>query len=176
MSLFERMAALQGFDIDGNPLKTELPDRKVRLRGYQSGYGKLPGLVSRLRQFRDRLGQHDMPWFGMGLIADLELIMQLLTLDEYKDWLRTSGPEEHREFADEIDRLQLEVETVDDVAAHVEGLPAEEHALPGVETIEKLDERAKVTQGVRDLLSELGIADDQTTDDELVPLLRALLS
>lgn len=45
-------------------------------------YGKPEGLLERLEEWIDRMGNdHNLPWVGLGLIDDLKLVVTLLPAD-----------------------------------------------------------------------------------------------
>lgn len=69
---------------------------------YVSPYGHVAGLRWRMDAHIKRLGERTLPFTGLGLIADLELIMKLLNLREFAEWLRLHGAPEHRQFAEQI--------------------------------------------------------------------------
>ena len=82
---------------------------------YVSPHGHLSGLRDRLKRTLARLGtDRSLPWVGLGLVKDLEVILQLLNLQEFAEWLRVNGPPEHRGFADDILADQFTLEAVRD--------------------------------------------------------------
>lgn len=148
--------------------------------GYVSPFGKPRGLRDRLAKHRATLSQPGLPWHGTGLIDDLELLMKLLDKREWLEKLRLSDDPDAQRFAAELLDDADELETVETAAEHVEGLPDEKHALPAVETIERLDAEAvkgqRALRDIRELLEAQGVVDDATPTDDLPGILRALLS
>lgn len=140
------------------------------MAGYESPYGKARGLRDRLAMWNERLStDRTVTWFGTGLIADLELVMKLLNLREYAEWLLLHGPAEHRQFAHDILADQDTLESFDD-ALRAAG---KGHVSDPVKAVEMLDQEGR---DVRAVLVQIGAlaADDEETD---VPsLVRALLS
>lgn len=147
---------------------------------YVSPFGKPRGLRARLAKHRATLSQPGLPWHGTGFINDLELLMKLLDKREWLEAMRTSDDADAQRFAAELLDDADELETVETAAANVNGLPDEEHALPGVETIERLDaatvELRQRVAGMRAVLERAGVVDDGTPDEMLPDLLQALLA
>jgi hypothetical protein len=115
------------------------------------------------------------PWVGLGIVRELEEIMQLLTLPEFAEWLRLHGGE-HAKWADEIlaahdtatDHAEL-IDDIDDTVSVAVGQPySEAIALAAAD--------AATLHDVRAVLVERGAlaADDRET--ELPDLIAALLS
>ena len=137
---------------------------------YVSPHGCVSGLRDRLALAVERLrADRTLPFVGLGLIEDLEVVLQLLNLREFAEWLRVSGAPEHRSFALDIladqDTVAATRQAVDTAGHRNESDP--------VRAIEKMDDEIRA---VRRVLIECGAlaSDDETTS---VPaLLRALLS
>lgn len=145
--------------------------------GYISPFGKPRGLASRLADMAGRMGtDRNLPWAGLGIIEDLKLAASILCKREWLEALRLSDDPDAQRFAAEALEDIDELETVETAAASVQGLLDEPHALPGVETIEKLDDKAVALSKIRAVLYEIGVADKATTDDEMADFIRALLS
>lgn len=149
--------------------------------GYVSPYGKPAGLARRLAEWADRMGtDRSLPWAGTGIIEDLKLAAAALNKREWLEAIRLSDDPEAQRFAAEALDDDETYEAANDAAAHVTGLPDEPHALEPVETIEKLDARVvelqRQVRGLRDVLEQSGVVDDETPDDDLPAILRALLS
>ncbi len=148
--------------------------------GYVSPYGKPRGLRARLEKHRATLSQNGLPWHGLGLIADVELIMQILNKREWLEAMHKSADPDAQRFAAE---LLADDETLDaawNAAEHAKALPDGTDTLDPVAVTEALDAAALQAQatnrGIRRVLEQAGVADDATTDDELPDLLRALLA
>ena len=144
--------------------------------GYQSPYGSPSGLLGRLAGHIRNLGQHGRPWLGLGLPADLRLIMQVLNKREFLERLRASDDPDAQRFAAELLDDTDELETVDDAASRVQGLPEIAEALPAVETLEKLDARAQDYEAVRHVLIELGVLEANDRETPVADLVRAVLA
>jgi hypothetical protein len=155
---------------------------------YASPYGRPLGLRARLARHRANLSDRSYPWHGMGLIADVELIMRFLDKREWLESLRTNPDPDAQRFADE---LLADTETLDAVQLAANGVRTPiaanaadaAHRAPTydpVATVEQLDEAAQSALGayrqVRTVLEQAGVADDATTDEELPGLIRALLA
>lgn len=138
-------------------------------------FGTLAGLRLRLAEWVDRAGtDRSLPWIGLGIIQDLELVMRLLDLREFAEWLKLHGPAEHQAFAADILADQDTLEALSD-ALRTAG---KGNVTDPVKAVEMLDMEARDSEGekVRAVLVEMGAlaADDEETD---VPsLVRALLS
>lgn len=140
---------------------------------YVSPYGHLSGLRDRLKRTLARLGtDRSLPWVGLGLVNDLEVILQLLNLQEFAEWLRVNGPPEHRAFADDIlaDQFTLEAvrQAVDTAGQRDEPDP--------VKAVENLHDELGTFDAMRRVLVETGALADDDHDTPLPDLLRALLS
>lgn len=149
--------------------------------GYVSPYGKPRGLASRLAEWAGRMGADTtLPWAGLGIIEDLKLAATILNKREWLEKLRLSDDPDAQRFAAEALEDIDELETAETAAEHVQGLPDEKHALPAVETIERLDAEAvkgqRAMREIRDLLEAQGVVDEATPTDDLPGILRALLS
>lgn len=160
----------------------EQPERPPPLPspGYVSPYGKPRGLRARLVQHRATLGSHSVPWTGLGLVADVDLIMQILNKREWLETMHKSDDPDAQRFAAE---LLADDETLDaawNAAEHARALPKDTDTLDPVAVTEALDEAATKAQAtnrsIRLVLEQAGVADDETTDEELPDLLRALLA
>lgn len=145
---------------------------------YVSPYGKPRGIAARLASWVRRLSSTEeyRPWLGTGIIEDLRFMADLLNRREWLEAMRLSDNPQVAEFARELLEDIDELETVEYAASHVQGLPEETHALPGVETIERLDAKAAALAKVRAALVKLGVADETTTDDELADFVLVLFA
>lgn len=140
-------------------------------------YGKIEGLTGRLATWLERTKyDKSLPWVGLGLCHDMEVILRLFSLEEFGQWLRGHSD-------DELQRWGVEVLDAADAVADLDALreTIDEQIPAGVnEPYTEMVERggAAVTENdeVRKVLTECGaLAPDDTTTD--VPaLLRALLS
>lgn len=147
--------------------------------GYVSPYGKPAGLRARMAAHRKLLGTPGFPWHGLGLVADLELVMRFLDCDEWLEAVRT-GPD--TELAALASDLMADRETLDaayNAMQHVKGVETHDNDDP-VSVIEALDKAATENEAfgrrIRDTLEQLGIVDDDTPDEQVPDLLRALLA
>lgn len=139
---------------------------------YVSPHGHLVGLRGRLQRWVERMGtDRSLPWVGLGLVADLEVLMRLLNLREFAEWLKVHGPAEHQAFADDILRDQETIEAVHDALKH-----AGHEVSDPVQGVEALDDEVRQVDAIRQVLVDTGAlaADDQ--DTKLPDLLRALLA
>lgn len=144
---------------------------------YESPHGKPRGLALRLADWAERMGRdRGLPWAGLGIIGDLKLAAGILNKREWLEAMRLSDDPEAQRFAVELLDDADEHEIAIDAADHVRGLPDEPHALPPVETIEKLDARAVDYGRVRDVLVQTGALADDDTETPVADLVRALLS
>lgn len=146
---------------------------------YESPYGGIPGLPRRIAEWRDRLRvDKTLPWVGLGLIYDLEAIMQLLNLAEFAEWLRTKGDPAHAQFADAIMRDQFTLEAVRD-AVDMAGYKHVSDPVKAVETLDQecrdLQAQADVAEEMRRVLEDTGALDPNDLTTSLPDLLRALL-
>lgn len=143
---------------------------------YVSPYGKIEGLTGRLGDWIGRLKfDKTLPWAGLGILADLEVIMRLFSLEEFGQWLRT-----HTD--DELQRWGVEVLDAADAVADLDALSEDIDERLGdkndpTEPLANIVERvADERDEVRKVLIDCGaLAPDDTTTN--VPdLVRALLS
>lgn len=146
----------------------------------------MPLLTERLAQWSARLRQAgagvppigDVPAgaFWGGLISDLEKTMQILNLREFGEWLRTHGPDEHRQFATEILDQAETIEAYDDAVNHA----AERHGLgewaDPVAAVEALDGKAKDYEAIRSALVDIGALGEDDDETPVADLVRALLA
>ena len=140
---------------------------------YVSPHGHLSGLRDRLKRTLARLGtDRSLPWVGLGLVKDLEVILQLLNLQEFAEWLRVNGPPEHRGFADDILADQFTLEAVRD-ACDSAGQKNEDDP---VKAVENLHAELGAYDGMRKVLVDTGALADDDYETPLPDLLRALLS
>lgn len=150
-----------------------------------TAYGRAAGLVDRLATWQRRLRQPgagvpalgDAPAgaFWGGLTADLGVVMQILNLREFGEWLRTNGPAEHREFAAELLANEETLEAVD-AALGAAGLQNFDPPA-AVETLTReRDAAVNGERSVRAFLVEQGMLAEGDTTTPIVPLLRVLLA
>lgn len=144
---------------------------------YVSSYGAMAGLPQRLSAWSKRLRQNDgRPFVGLGPIADLELVMQLLNLREFADYLNVHGTDEQRRWAAEIIEAQAEVDLAEALYGSIERvLPVREGQEYG-EAIEGAARKAVIHDAMRAVLEQVGALAPDDTDTDLPALLRALLS
>jgi hypothetical protein len=153
------------------------PDRRVPAGtspGYVSPYGKIAGLAERLAKFRQRLcTDRSLPWQGTGLIADLEVVVRLLNVQEFVDDLRVHGDEEQARWAAEL------LEIIEDADEHERLIEEIEQAVPvaaGQEYGAAIAEAAALGDRMRAVLVEVGALAENDTETDPVAMLRALLS
>ena len=140
---------------------------------YVSPHGHVSGLRDRLAAMIPRLGQDkSLPWVGLGLVQDLEIVVQLLNLQEFAEWLRVNGTPEQQPFAEDILADQFTLEAVRQ-ACDTAGL-RDEHDV--VRAVEKLDLDSRVVERMRSVLVESGALEPDDTQTDMADLLRALLS
>lgn len=160
----------------------EQPDRPPPLPspGYVSPYGQPRGLRARLAQHRANLSDRSYPWHGLGLIADVELIMQILNKREWLKAMHRSDDPAAQRFAAE---LLADDETLDaawNAAEHAKALPKGTDTLDPVAVTEALDAEAvaaqRIVRAVRAGLERAGLADENTPDEMLADLLGVLLA
>lgn len=143
---------------------------------YVSPYGQIPGLPGRLADWLHRLRtDRTLPWVGLGLIHDLEALMQLLDLQEFAEWLRTKGDPAHAQFADAILRDQFTLEAVRE-AVDIAGYRTVSDPVKAIET---LDQECRgheaLADQMRQVLIDTGALAPDDTVTPLPDLLRALL-
>ena len=160
------------------------------MTAYQSPYGRPSGLRERLAAHRNNLSSTRYPWQGTGIIADLELLMQILDKREWlQAMLRSDDPDAQRFAAELLDddetneAMQLAAEQVaTKVDANSTAAPPlyRRASYDPVATIEQLDEAAQEAQrqvrAIRDVMQRAGAIDDETSDDDLPVFLQVLLS
>jgi hypothetical protein len=135
------------------------------------------------------------PWVGLGILRDLEDIMQLLTLPEFAEWLRLHGGE-HARWADEILENAAAVETSEEASAlqterdeatdkleamhealdeHVPNFAWSQGLKPDA-YIETIERAGNLLADIRVVLVERGALSNDDHDTELPDLIGALLS
>ncbi len=141
-------------------------------------YGEIRGLPDRVRHWIDRVGNDPrLPWIGLGLIDDLERVMQLLSLKEFGEWLRTHPDPTLAEWSGEVltaaDDAEGYAELVEDIDnALPDGPPGEAYA----DAVKDCADEANRYRDMRAVLVETGaLAEDDTSTDP-ADLLRVLLS
>lgn len=149
--------------------------------GYVSPYGKPRGLRRRLAEWADKMGSdRSLPWAGLGIIGDLKLAASILNKREWLEAMRLSNDPDAQRFAAELLADDESLDAAWNAAEHAKALPKGTDTLDPVAVTEALDEAATKAQAtnrsIRRVLEQAGVADDQTTDEELPDLLRALLA
>lgn len=148
-----------------------VPDRRIPAGWsppYDPPFGKMAGLPERIASWVKRLSSPALPWVGLGLIRDLEMVGRILSLREFGEFLRARAGIDS-EWGDEIIAAADAVEALEEIEAVVPVAPGEAYA-DAVENAAKLGER------MRAVLVEAGaLADDDLATDP-ADLLRALLS
>lgn len=122
-----------------------------------------------------------IPWLGTGLIQDIELVMQILNLREFAEWLRTNGPPEHARFAREILSMEETLEAFECATDRVKAdIACDPPATDPVSVVEVLDATACDAQRqldrMRDVFCSVYALEDGDEETDLPDLLRALLS
>lgn len=104
---------------------------------------------------------------------DLEVVVQLLDLPEFAEWLRVHGDPLQSRFAADIDQALHEAEEGATLKEHIERLiPVEE----GEGYANAVERASELGERMRQVLIETGaLADDDTATDPAA-LLRALLA
>ena len=139
---------------------------------YVSPHGHLVGLRARLAQWAARMGtDRSLPWVGLGLVNDLEVVVQLLNLREFAEWLKVQGPAEHQAFADDILRDQETIDAVGDALKH-----AGHEVDDPVQGVEALDREVRQVDAIRQVLVDTGALAPDDQDTAIPDLLRALLA
>lgn len=142
-------------------------------------YGEIRGLPERVRKWIDRVGNDPrLPWIGLGLIDDLERVMQLLSLREFGEWLRVQPDAKLADWAPEVldaadkaDELAELHEDIDDAA----GGAGHDKKTYG-EAVKAAYDQAERYADMRAVLVETGaLAEDDTATDP-ADLLRVLLA
>lgn len=136
-------------------------------------YGDVRLLAQRFAYFRDRMSNDKtLPWVGLGLIADLEVAVRLLTLPEFGEWLNAHPNNELQrwglevidaaESRDELTRLH---EDIDDK------IPAE-----GKQPHEAVAIAGETLHDIRNVLVDQGVLNAGDEETPIADLLRVLLA
>lgn len=130
---------------------------------YERKYGKIEGITERTADWVRRVSEDKaLPWVGLGLIDDLEVILRLLSLEEFGAWLHTHSD-------DELQRWGVEVQEAAAARAELDELPT-------AETLADNEQAAEAYDAVRNVLVECGALSADDTDTDVPALLRALLA
>lgn len=146
-------------------------------------YGQPEGLRARLANFAQRLRtDRNFPWLGTGIIADLEVTMQILNLREFASDLRTKGTPEQARYAAEIlqneDVLDGLGEAIGTVRTDMgpDGLDADD-PIGAIRAIDAVASAAQADyEAIRGILVTTGALDSDDTETPIADLLRVLLS
>jgi hypothetical protein len=140
------------------------------------GHGEIEGLPERLADWLKRTKyDKSLPWVGLGIVADLEAVVRLLSLEEFGQWLRTHPDAELQRWGDEVldaagDRDAL-LATID------EHLPEGETATAAVELAgTAIVTAATELDAIRGVLIQCGALTAGDTETDVPALLRALLA
>lgn len=153
------------------------PDDVPQTPPYVSPFGRLRGLTDRVAVLSARLRRNDGgPFIGLGPIADLELVMRLLNLREYAEWLAVNGDDEQRRWAGEITRLQDEASDTEDMLADIERVVPVGAEQPYAEAVEAVAAKARQHDLTRAVLEQVGALVPGDTSADVPALIRALLS
>lgn len=101
------------------------------------------------------------------LIYDLEVLVRLLNLREFADWLRVHGDATQSQFSAEIHDALDDSEVLDGVCDSVG---------ESVHGVAELVDKAKLADATRQALVECGALDANDTETSVPDLIRALLS
>lgn len=136
-----------------------------------SQYGQIKGLPERIAEWVQRCSRDkSLPWVGLGLIADMEAVVRLLSLEEFGKWLHTHPD-------DELQRWGVTVLDAAADRAHLEKLTARiDTAVPPIDDNEPSLDQIDRAGEVRTVLVELGALAPDDTDTSIPDLLRALLA
>jgi hypothetical protein len=143
--------------------------------GTDRKYGKIEGLTGRIGDWLHRVKyDKSTPWAGLGLCADLEVILRLLSLEEFGQWLRSHSD-------DELQRWGIEVLDAADAVADLDAMQDEiVKRMGGDDTTEPylniVERVANERDDVRKVLIECGALAPDDTDTNVPDLLRALLA
>ena len=139
---------------------------------YQSPYGCAPGLLGRLEKWHHMIStDRRLPWHGLGFVHDLELVMKLLNLEEYANWLKVHGDPEQQRFAEDILHDQATIADVQLALRHA----GQEQEDP-VAGVEALDREVRSVDAIREVLVTAGALAPDDEETPLPDLIRALLS
>lgn len=152
-----------------------VPDRRIPAGWsppYDPPFGKLSGLPDRIGSWCKRLRSPGLPWAGLGLIRDLEMVMRLLTLREFGEFLRSRAGIDS-EWGDEIIAAADAADELEELQADIErAVPVE----PGEIYADAVERAAKLGERMRAVLVETGALADNDTETDPADLLRLLLS
>jgi hypothetical protein len=132
-------------------------------------YGQIEGLPARLAEWVGRF-KYDktLPWAGLGVVADMEAVVRLLSLEEFGNWLHTHPDDELQRWGAEV------LEAAGDRDALMAAI--DEH-LPDDDTYEGAVRKAgENNDAVRAVLVECGALAPDDTATPIPDLLRALLA
>lgn len=140
---------------------------------YVSPHGCLVGLRDRLQEWVDRMGRdRSLPWAGLGIVKDLEVVVQLLNLREFAEHLRVNGTPQEQAFAQDI---LADQETLEAVRQACDTAGYRDEPDP-VRAVERLDDDSRLGDKLRNVLVDVGALEATDTETDLPALLRALLS
>lgn len=163
-------------------MTNEIPGRDRRVPAghvatYVSPYGVIAGLAPRLGAWSAKMRARGSPFpFAAGLIADLELAMQLLNLREFAQYLEVHGTDEQRRWAGEIHGALDEVEQAETLYTDIEQVLPVAVGQEYSEAVEVAAKKAVQYDAVRAVLEQVGAITADDTGTDLPALIRALLS
>lgn len=143
---------------------------------YVSPFGKFDGLFQRLLRWRAQLrrpGSH-RPFYG-GMAADLEVILRLLSLREFGEFLRTHGEGENSEWGDQILALLDETDDYDGLRDDIERVVPVKEGQQYAEAVEDIAKRALKYDIIRATLINAKVLNADDTDTDLADLIRLLM-
>lgn len=135
--------------------------------------GGIRGLPQRMAEWLSLANNPGTTWLGMGRHADLGLIVRLLSLNEFGQWLRTHSDDELQQWGLEV----LEAAEAKDELEALEGEVATN--LPGPEGTSyqgAVRIAGETITNVRAVLVDIGALAPEDTDTPISDLLRALLA
>lgn len=140
-------------------------------------YGQIVGLPQRLAEWVGRSKRDkSLPWVGLGLVADMEAVVRLLSLEEFGEWLRQHPDDELQRWGAEVLAAADDREALNDLTTTIE----EHTAMPGDtgynEAVRVAGTQADAFLDVRDTLVALGALSADDTETSIPDLLRALLA
>lgn len=134
-------------------------------------YGKIAKLPERLANWVERCKRDkSLPWVGSGMVADMEAVVRLLSLEEFGKWLYAHSDEELQRWGVEVLDAAADRDALTGLMAELDKqVPPTDCNEPALNQIERAGE-------VRKVLVELGALSADDTETSIPDLLRALLA
>lgn len=157
---------------------TDIPDgpQVPQTPPYVSPYGKIGQLPQRLARLVANWRQPGGTFIGLGPIADLELVMQLLSLREYGQWLQVHGEGDQKQWGDEIIMALDDQEDSDQAFADIERVVPVGADQPYADAVEAVAAKAVKYDVVRATLINMGALAEGDTETDIPALLTALFA